>query len=335
MLMPLLEWEHTLTEGMRKLNLATERSVTRALDASIAYVATQELDRLGASLTPLQAAEAIIGSLRAFRGLKSRRMPRYDVWDALLYTTWYQPSQINLAYSIARKVTKAKNPFRSGSGSLEVFDFGCGALAMQFGLALAAADTMKKHHTCPEITIASRDKNKSMRRIGKKLWRRFVDEIADEKTYPELNTLRQVCTTMKVGNYGNPSATRWLTVLHVAYRESAAEVKKALDARISKTEPDVVLVTAHPGFDGWAYSLDESTGYRKREKGFGLKNLKLFDGRFKETRDFRWSLFTENIKHVGDSLNPEDEEFSRVYLSGIVSWYPKNYESKCFFYDRQ
>ena len=261
-------------------------------------------------------------------------MPCYNAWDALLYSTWYQPSQINLAYTLARKVTKDKNPLRSGSGSLEVFDFGCGALAMQFGLALAAVDTVKKYHTCPQLAVVSRDKNKPMHRIGKRLWRRFVDEIADEENYPELNALRQVCAALKVDNHGNSTATRWLTVLHVAYGESAAEVKKSLDARVSKKKPHMVLVTARPGFDGWAYSLDESTGYGRREKEFGPKNLKLFDGSFRDTWDFRQSLYTEKINAMADSLNPADKEFSRMYLAGLVRWCPNNYESKCFFYDR-
>ena len=308
---------------------ATEIAVTKALDASIAHVATRELDSLSVDLSPLQTAEAILRSLRSFQGLQSGHMPNYDAWDALLYSTWYQPSQINLAYTIAQKVTKDKNPLRSGSGSLEVFDFGCGALAMQFGLALAAADTMQRHHTCPQIAVTSRDKNNLMHRIGKKLWSRFVDE----KKYPELSALRQVCAAMKVDDHGNSTATRWLTVLHVAYRESAAEVKKALDARVMK-KPDMVLVTAHPLFEGWAYSIDESAGYSRREKEFGLKNLKLFDGSFKNTRNFRWSLYTEKINDIAGSLNPEDREFLRNYLSSTVCWYPHDYKSKCFFYDR-
>ena len=260
-------------------------------------------------------------------------MPCYDAWDALLYSTWYQPSQINLAYTLARKVTKDKNPLRSGSGSLEVFDFGCGALAMQFGLALAAADTMKKYHTCPQLAVVSRDKNKPMHRIGKRLWRRFVDEIADEENYPELNALRQVCAALKVDDHGNSTATRWLTVLHVAYGESAAEVKKSLDARVRKKKPHMVLVTAGPGFDGWAYSPDESAGYSRREKEFDLKNLKLFEGSFENTRDFRWSLYTEKISDMDDALSEEDRDFSGKYLWRAVHWYT-NYRPKCFFYNR-
>ena len=269
------------------MNCAAERVLTKALDASIAHVATRELDRLTAALSREETAKAILGSLRSLQGLQSRRMPDYGAWDALLYSTWYQPSQINLAYTIARRVKKDKNPIRSGSGSLEVFDFGCGALAMQFGLALAAADTMKKHHSCPEIAVISRDKNKPMRRIGKKLWRRFVDEIADEEDYPEFNALRRVCAAMRVDDRGNSTATRWLTVLHVAYSESEAEVKKALDARVSKKKPHMVLVTARPGFDGWAYSPDESAGYSRREEEFDVKDLNLFEGSFNENVGFQ------------------------------------------------
>ena len=316
------------------MDFATERALTRALDSSIAYVAIREFDCLSAALSRKEIAEGIHRSLRSLERLQSGRMPRYDAWDPLLYLTWYQPSQINLAYTIARKVTKNKNPLRSGSGNLEVFDFGCGALAMQFGLAFAAADTMKKHNTCPQIAVTSRDKNEPMRRIGEKLWFRFVDEIADEGKYPELNALRQACAAMKVDEHGNSTATRWLTVLHVAYRENAAEVKKSLDARVKEKKPHMVLVTARPGFDGSAYSLDENDGYSRREKEFGLKDLKLFGGSFKETLGFRWSLYTEKISDMDDALSQVDKYFSKRYLAGTLSWCPNNYRSMCFFYDR-
>jgi hypothetical protein len=75
-----------------------------------------------------------------------------------------------------------------------------------------------------------------------------------------------------------------------------------------------LLVTAGPGFDGWAYSPDESAGYSRREEEFDLKNLKLFEGSFEDTRDFRWSLYTEKISDMDDALSDEDGDFSGKYL---------------------
>jgi hypothetical protein len=73
-------------------------------------------------------------------------------------------------------------------------------------------------------------------------------------------------------------------------------------------------VTAGPGFDGWAYSPDESAGCSRREEEFDLKNLKLFEGSFEDTRDFRWSLYTEKISDMDDALSDEDGDFSGKYL---------------------
>ena len=80
------------------------------------------------------------------------RKPDYDdPWVALLYLTWYQPSQVNLAYTLSRRILGATNPFLSGS--LQIVDYGCGALAMLFGLALAAAETHQKDRPHPKITV--------------------------------------------------------------------------------------------------------------------------------------------------------------------------------------
>lgn len=40
------------------------------------------------------------------------------------------------------ELVNAKGDF-TGTGKLHVVDFGCGALAMQFGVALAAADAIR------------------------------------------------------------------------------------------------------------------------------------------------------------------------------------------------
>ena len=188
-------------------------------------------------------------------------MPGYNDWDALFYSTWYQPAQINLAHKLFRTVPEDKNPLLSGSGSLQVVDFGCGALAVQFGLALAAADTLEEHDTLPEIAVISCDVSKPMVQIGWELWCRFVDEIADEAEYPELDTLRQACADMKFDNGGESSATRWLTVFHVAYEENHAQVKRVLDAHVEDEKPDLVLVTSHRNSRPWSYS-PVTCGYR-------------------------------------------------------------------------
>ena len=74
-----------------------------------------------------------------------------------------------LAYTLARNTRQDKNPLRSGDGSLQVVDFGCGSLAMQFGIALAAADTVVEHGRIPGVAIVSEDNSAPMRDMGLKI----------------------------------------------------------------------------------------------------------------------------------------------------------------------
>ncbi len=58
---------------------------------------------------------------------------------------------------------------------------------MLFGSALAAAETHRKDHTHPQISIELTDESYHMRRIGLDVWRRFGKEIGDtenSKTVP-------------------------------------------------------------------------------------------------------------------------------------------------------
>ena len=314
-----------------EIDLATEIAVTKALDVSIAHVASKQLDQLTDGLSDQQIARKICKSLRSFEGLQRGLMPRYNKWDALFYSIWYQPCHINLACTLAHRVPKDNNPLRSGGGSLEVFDFGCGALAMQFGLALAAADLRRRQR--PRISVISRDSSKPMVRIGRRIWDRFVREIADKKKYPKLGALRQVCDEMEFSHQNSPMATHWLTILHVAYKANAAEVKKELDARVKKEKPDVVLVTARPWSIKSAYSLDKHPAYKKSEETLDCMDL-VFERNFKATTEFRRGLYAEKVTSMADDLSPQDMIFLWDYLRRPVAWCTPKFESSSFFYTR-
>ena len=309
------------------MDVATQAAVARALDASIAEVAEEEFARLSQGLSDQEIAEQILWALQALEGLKQNEMPTYDAWDALFYLTWYQPSHIAMAYTLARSIALSRNPLRTGKGRLQVVDFGCGALAMQFGLALASAETLRKLGKCPKIAILSADESEDMRLIGKKLWDRFVDEINDEEEYPGLEELRQVCAATKLGNhYGRRAATRWLTVLHVAYKENTEDVKSRLDKAISKWKPDVVVVTARPMAYEWAYRLDEPATYNKREEMLDRGDLSFCKGSLEVTTKFRRSLhelYREDIDREADSRSDKTISY---FLSNAVWWNPDKFE---------
>ena len=241
-----------------------------------------------------------------------------------------------MAYTLARSIAHRRNPLRTGKGRLQVVDFGCGALAMQFGLVLAGAETLRKLGKCPNIAIVSTDESDHMKEIGKKSWVRLIKEVADKDKYPRLKDLRQVCSTLKFRNKPRHSEeTCWLTALHVAYEENADAVKDELDAEVGKWEPDIVLVTTHPKADDWAYVPYDRVAYRECQNVLSADDLEPFNGSLDATTRFRRNLYDsykEMLDHIADS---QGEKPISYFLNNEVSWNPSKFESKYFLYLRR
>ena len=286
------------------------QAVTRALDNAIVSVASRQFNTLTTGLNHQQIVESIRDTLRSLQGLQGGRMPDYDAWDALFYSFWFQPVQINLAYTLTRLLPEEINPLKSRGGDLQVVDFGCGALAMQFGLALAVADTLEERGTVPSIAIMSQDASKPMKDIGWNIWQCFIEEIVN---YPELNSLLQVCQTMRFDDQGDPEAVCWLTALHVAYRENAGEVRTALASHIDEHKPALILVTCHPQSAQWAFSPTD-LGYTDSSDVFSGTEFVL-DGEFEEVTKFRSDLYNNHIANMVDFLGEDDYWFVRNYLT--------------------
>ena len=296
------------------MNYITLSAATRALDIAIANVVNKQLEELASKAGPEQTAHNILRSLVSFKELRKSKMPAYNGWDAVFYSAWYQPSHINLAYTLIKKIPIEMNPLLSGKGNLHVIDFGCGAFAMQFGLALAAADTLQEQGELPQINISSRDSSRYMVAIGQKIWAAFVREITHSEKYPELNTLRQVCGKMTFENYVENATVRWLSVLHVAYKENADEVENALATRIKEERIDLVIVTSHPGSASFAFS-PVHYGYSTKDsdilrgEGFSLQ------GDFERITQFRSGVYDKFVQGSSE-LTPTDNEFALRYLTG-------------------
>ncbi len=309
----------------------TKAAVTKALDAAIVSVAEDEFNRLSTGLSDQEIADSIRLTLRSLERLQSGQMPDYDDWDALFYSIWYQPGHVNLAYTLAQLIPSENNPLRTGNGSLEVFDFGCGELAMQFGLALAVADGVEEQGTIPQIAILSEDDSEPMKDIGWRIWRNFVREIAE---YPELGILQRICQTMRFEHQADPKATSWLTALHVAYEENAETVKQQLDSLVVEQEPQIVLVTTHEVSEEWAYN-PLSHGYSNISHFFSKAEFVL-DGEFEEITKFRSDLCNKYIDDMLDFLGTEDYRFVRNYLKSLrTKWVTTDrFETRDFLYRR-
>ena len=318
------------------MNDETKAAVTKALDAAIVRAAEEYFNMLRGGLEQQEIADEIRCALRSLDRLRRGRMPSYDAWDALFYCLWYQPAHINLAYTLARQVPDDKNPLRSGGGSLQVFDFGCGALAMQFGLALAAADVLQEQGTLPTISIISGDDSESMKEIGRRTWHFFVSEVSGKEKYPELDALSRVLPAIEFEDQGDSEATCWLTALHVAYREYfyKAKIDQGLGELVQKHDPSVVLITTHPQNIQSAYSPGVSI-YEKHEEVLRNPNYVLYHT-FPETTRFRRSLYEQFIDSFND-MNFRDQNFVRTYLTNYsTAWVPDTgFDSHSILYTKR
>ncbi len=286
-------------------------AVTKALDATITKVATEQLVWLSSGLSSGEVAADLHRSLRSINRLRTGGIPTYNAWDALFYLVWYQPSQINLAYTLARNTRQDKNPLQSGAGSLQVIDFGCGSLAMQFGLALAAADTLMEHGTLPQVAIISEDSSAPMRDIGLKLWVNFINEISDTQKHPDLESLRQVCEQMRFDSR-IAASIHWLSALHVAYSETKDQVKVALDSRAESMGPDVILVSLHHRAPQELAYFPQNSGKYSSKEDIILKTQFNLRGTFEDTSEFRRKLYFEKIE---GKLTSQDDQFMSNYLT--------------------
>lgn len=314
------------------MDAKTLAAVTNALDIAIASVVETEFQRLATAAGPEQTAGNVLRSLRSFERLQRGVMPAYNEWDAVFYAAWYHPGHVNLAYTLIEKIPASINPLKSGKGSLHIRDFGCGTLAMQFGLALAAADSLEEIRIAPRINILSEDSSEPMRAIGWRIWEAFVDEISDGMEYPELDALRRVCSRISFENQSDDVSVVWLSALHVAYKENSGLVWRALSARVQEHSPDAVVVTAHRRNSLFAYN-PRRHGYVDESQTFHGAVFSL-EGIFELTSAFRQSVYDGSVGPI-NLPSDDDDRFIRNYLTRHqTGWVTPFLETRDFLYTR-
>ena len=214
-----------------------KRTVTRALDAAIAEVVEEEFAKLSRELDDDEIAERIGRALGSMRGLSQDRKPEYDEWDALFYSLWFHPGQVNLAYALVRSIPLPNNPLLQGKGKLELIDFGCGALAMRCGVYLASVDSVAERGSFPKVEFDERDDSKAMKSIGAAIYKKFWEDIQGKNGIVVEGKARK--------EDADGPTRKWLTALHVAYSENADTVKIIMDDIIENGRPNLVAVTCH------------------------------------------------------------------------------------------
>ncbi len=233
------------------MDARTTRSIASAIDRTIQKVGETEYQRLSKDLTLSERKTKIRLALRSLDLLQSGEQPDYqNDWVALFYVLWYQPKQINLAYGMIKRLLSVRGNrslILGPSGRLRVIDFGCGALAMQFAVALAVTDAIIDGQAIDSINIHSSDTSRPMIDLGVRLWEQFVVESS---AIPPLNkalSLVEVqCSTSPPDLFREEAAgyEYWVSAIHALYDDNAAAIKRVLGAT-QTLSPIAMLISTH------------------------------------------------------------------------------------------
>lgn len=208
--------------------------VTEALSEAIVGEAESRFAKLRAGLRRNAVKANVENALEQLRDLRTGAMPDYsDPWVALFYVLWYQPSQINLVYSSLRQFAAGEHD------RWQVVDFGAGALAAQFGGALALAE-----HGQPATVVQSIEPNDAMFELGSAVWSRFGDVLEDDH-------LRRTCRTITAERCSVDEierlkgARRALLGIHPVYDENRQSVAAGMKTLRKELKPHLGVVSTH------------------------------------------------------------------------------------------
>ena len=300
----------------------TKQAVANALDKAITVVAEDEFNRLSHGLPLSQVANEIEVALNSFRKLSDGVMPNYNEWDALFYITWYQPSQINLVYSVIKKMLSEGV---SLDDKLHIVDFGCGALAMQFGVALAVADALEQGKSINAIRFELIDDSESMISIGKKVWDQFELEVCNVSDLPYLaeackimKSRKNISTSVKQQNWSNVC---WISAIHAVYEENEEVVKQELTTLVKALSPDVCFTTTHNHAQGrnlLAKVWDPNSNNYSSDWKWGIQPQ--FSGNLKSITQWRTNLHRK-ILDIPPMIKIGENDYPiRDYLTNQVTW---------------
>lgn len=231
----------------------TDQHVAKVVGQAITAVASQQYDRLSASLDSVEIVDEITAALRQLNGLRTGDMPTYDDWDALCYLTWYQPHRINLAYTMLFEISRSFRRTLERVGGLEEFrwiDFGCGSLPMHTALFAALASGRLLRESNPRVYSQGIDSSAPMLNLGHSILQ-TIGEIDRRLTRGSGRLITTGCSSDAL-DYATSSRRipTILSVMHVFYRENRSEVASELKSLITATDPELIIVTVHPASVG-------------------------------------------------------------------------------------
>ena len=301
-----------------------------ALDSAIASTAMEKYGSLRLSHSDqVELAKSIQMALEALRDLQIGALPNYrDDWIALLYLLWFQPKQINLAYSLISETLLRVpniNPFLKSGAELNVVDFGCGSLAMQFAVCLVVADAIEEHGLSPTVNMYSIDSSTAMVQMGNAVWDEFKKLTAKD---PGLVNVRRASESLVPRTHhaipgavvGLRGKNNWLSALHAVYEDNKVPLAKSLQYLKENLTPDFGVLTTHRGK---GYLAREVSPYMSDDKydAVDLDNLRpSFSGTLPLTHKLRCELRDEALNNLPPVKNNVDVGLITNFLTPSVEW---------------
>ena len=322
------------------------KAVAECLSRATVDVADEEYRCLSRGLTDIQVAQKLNGALGSLDKLSQGIMPQYsDEWVALLYMTWYHPNHVNLAYSMIGSALAERerslgnnpcNPTLTNTGRLHVVDFGCGTMAMQFGVALAVADALDGEQEIYSVKVDSIDASQEMSGLGQKLWDSFTVFVAQDG---RLDSLARVLDRMdaKVGEF-TPSTNDheyWLSAMHVTYDDNVNNVEESLRNLCDQVRPSLGFMTSHN--NPWGKTLADMASPFKDNQYYSEIPCRIdpvFSGGLTAVTQWRYTVkrdicqkltaATQQLKFLGGDKG--------YYMGNPVNW--RWQDAKCRIYTR-
>ena len=298
----------------------TRQAVANAIDNALTTVAMREYNRLANGMSPEQIKGKIEYALDSLGELSNTRgnMPSYDEWVALFYH-WYQPSQVNLAYSMIKSTTIVND-------KLYIVDWGCGSLAMQFGVALATADALEQMQPVSEIRIDSLDTSDAMVNMGQKIWEQFKVEVNRNANLRYVSLACEIISPQEIILTRNPLMAEfnknttwatawqsdcWISAIHLVYEDNKDNARHNLSSLVSMLNPNICFATTHSSKYGLLEEVWDFIDYNK----YRLPELTIqqqFSGVLPEITQWR--------KNLNSALQINYRKNNRDYLDSNVTW---------------
>ena len=307
--------------------------VLKCLEDAIVSVAEEEFDRLSKGDTPIYRVARVCSAFKELDKLRTDQMPDYShQWLPLLYLTRYHPSQVNLAYSIVMNYLKRKAATGSmANKTLYMFDFGCGTLAMLFGVALAELKCRMDGHPIPQIRVDSMDASKPMTELGEKVWERFNECVQrcnkyarNDRRFPDLAAINSHIINELPSEFPRYADDRWLSALHVVYPDNCSEVKHDLNKIAKSIEPTAGVITTSDNKGGWARKISP---FEDDQIIFDGETKLNFQSRLVRITNWRSKL----PQHLLFDASPEQEEYIEKQLNKIIPSTQKTIKSHLYW----